>query len=167
MPAPVVSTVVLEGLAFWERFGDGGNVLDARARSSATDAFVNRFPLYAPEFLEFQITFALSNDSKIVALAGCSPSDQRHPRSIGLSYVAVDPNYRNQGYSSVLCKAIVDYMKTKGLKSLDCSGYSQLGHERLRPVLQRVTSEAGIRLKDKDAVEYSHCADRYTRPTSR
>jgi len=151
--AQAIQTEVFEGLAFWDRYGDGAHHVGARARSVTPEALVNRFPLFAPEFLEFQVTFVVSVGTKIVALAGCAP-DLRMPGRLGLSYVTVNTDYRGRGYGSMLCKAITEYMRLNEFKTLDCSGYSELGLERLRPVLLRVTKDAWIRMKDKNSVEY-------------
>lgn len=143
---------IFPGLSFWHKYGDGSDVLTARGQAGPESLFT-RFSLFAPEFLEFSTTFAIAQEGKVVALAGCTLVDTRS-KSIGLQYVEVDEATRGVGLSSKLCKAIFDFMPTQGIKRLDCSGYSKIGHERLRHVLLREAAEHNLRLKDRDCVEY-------------
>lgn len=137
------------GLSFWDKYGEGANPLDVRENKDPL-ALVNMFKLFAPEFLEFGITFVGLVDGEIVALAGTT---NIQALSVGIQYVVVGNLYRDKKYSSKLCNSMFTYLAEKGVKKVECSDYSTLGHERLRHVLRREALSNKIRLIDKDLIK--------------
>lgn len=147
------------GLTFWDAHGDGTPVLEARTLAGE-GSLIHRFEFFSPEFLEFGLTFALSDDDgRIVGLAGCTLPDEAGS-SIGLAYVSVDPSMRGRRFASVLCTDIARYMQEHAIRTLQCSGYTSSGHERLRHVFQRELGQRNLILEDEDCVEYHRNSER-------
>ena len=138
------------GFSFWDKYGDGSNPLGA-SKNKDPLALVNRFGIFAPEFLKFGTTFAGLVDGEVVVLAG---STNVLSRSVGLQYVSVRNDRRDNGYSSKLCKAMFAYLASIGVNKIECSGYSKVGHQRLRHVLHREALSQSCRLIGKDHIEY-------------
>lgn len=148
-----------EGMKVWSRHGDGRDPLDCR-RNAGADALVKRFPLFSPEFLDDAVTFTLSllpghqtPISKVVAMAGLL-KEQRSPNLMHLCFVNVDADHWGEGHGTLLCKSLLAQLTQYGIQRLACTGYSESGLQRLRPVLLRETEALGMTFKDKARIEY-------------
>ena len=139
---------VFHGMAFLDRYRDQEAAL---AQSNPQQLMTSRLRYYAPQFLSNQVTFALELDGKVVAIAGCEQATQAD--TLWLCYVAVDEGYRGRKLSTQLIERIAQYVRDRGYRTLECSGYSTSGLQRLRPVLQRTAQ--GFFLKDTSHVDYS------------
>jgi GNAT superfamily N-acetyltransferase len=94
--------------------------------------------------------FSIEEDHRVVAIAeaiNAVDDDPQPPRLLTLSYVSVDEQYRSKGYASALVAAIVTYMKSQDMTTLNSSYYTDLGSRYLKPVLRKIVAE-GILLQE-------------------
>lgn len=143
----MTDVLIFEGRTLLDRYREQEHRL---ARHSPGELMTARLRYFSPALLDNQVTFVLERDNKAVALAGCEAAPTGEV--LWLCYVSVDPFYRDQGLSSRLLEHIADYVRSKQFRMLDCSGYSPVGLERLRPVLLR--NAVGFSLRDRPVAEY-------------
>ncbi|MEC4720527.1 GNAT family N-acetyltransferase [Noviherbaspirillum sp. CPCC 100848] len=122
----------LAGNAFMARYGAG----EAKCiRESPAEAMTTRLQYFSTVLFGGELFFGIELGDRIVALACCL--DNLEPDALTLSYLSVDPEYKNRKLATRLVTAIRDFVKDNGLVALDVSGYSAWGQLYLQHLLRR------------------------------
>jgi GNAT superfamily N-acetyltransferase len=122
----------LDGNAFMARYGAG----EAKnIRESPAESMTTRLQYFSMVLFGGEIFFGIERADRIVALACCLQNLE--PDALTLSYLSVDPEYKNRKLATRLVMAIRDYVKDSGLEALDVSGYSAWGQLYLQHLLRR------------------------------
>jgi ribosomal protein S18 acetylase RimI-like enzyme len=122
----------LDGNAFMARYGAG----EAKnIRESPAESMTTRLQYFSTVLFGGEIFFGIERADRIVALACCLQNLE--PDALTLSYISVDPEYKNRKLATRLVVAIRDYVKYSGLEALDVSGYSAWGQLYLQHMLRR------------------------------
>ncbi len=87
-------------------------------------------------------------DGVVAGLAKLRQSSD-DPRVFCISFVSVDPYYQGRGYVRLLAKEIVSFAKAHGI-TLKATSYSQVGHERLKPLASRLMKDYDVPFIDTD-----------------
>lgn len=146
----MIEVKVWAGHEFW----DARSKLEAELEVSLPEkALRKRIRYFAPEFLDNQVTFSIEVDGVVAGLAGFEPAPTHG--ILWLCYVCLDVLHQGQKLSSKLLAFAMDWAAAQNYRVVNCSGYSKLGLERLRPVLLRESARVGLTLSDRPVVEYN------------
>lgn len=122
----------LDGNAFMARYGAG----EAKyIRESPAESMTTRLQYFSTVLFGGEIFFGIEHADRIVALACCL--ENLEPDALTLSYLSVDPRYKNRKMATRLVISIRDYVQESGLNALDVSGYSAWGQLYLQHLLRR------------------------------
>jgi GNAT superfamily N-acetyltransferase len=83
-------------------------------------------------------------EGKVVGLSELE-QDPKNAQNFWIKFVSVDPTYQGKGYASLLLKKIFQFAKENGY-TLGPSFYSEQGLEKLKRVIERLSSETGVNL---------------------
>lgn len=74
--------------------------------------------------------------------------DEKH---VSISYLSIDKNYRNKGYSKLMIKELVSTCKKEGF-SLGSSSWTHLGNQRIRDNIKKECKLQGVEFYDNDNI---------------
>jgi tRNA nucleotidyltransferase/poly(A) polymerase len=108
------------------------------------------------EKYEQRIFFVVLFDNKnIIGLSKLAESPYQH-NLFWIQYLSISEEYQNQHHTRKMIEIMVKFCKQNNF-SLETSGYSKKGWERIRDVLHNFTEELGVELIDKkDKPQYEN-----------
>lgn len=86
---------------------------------------------------------------KVVGLSELE-QDPKNTQNFWIKFVSVDPVYQGKGYASKLLRQIFQFAKDNGY-TLEPSYYSEQGLEKLKSVIEKLSTETGVNILNQHA----------------
>lgn len=95
--------------------------------------------------------FSLVREGDLIVGLGELEKDPFKDKNYWVKFLSVDPRYQEKGYASRLAKEIFQFAKQAGV-SLEASVYSEIGHQKLKPLFKKLADESSVVFIDNDRV---------------
>lgn len=83
---------------------------------------------------------------RIIGICCVNPNTLKGPNAIGIGYIDVHADYRNQGVGKLLVRALMQYAQKSG-KAVYPGFYEPMGELYIKHVIERIANEYGVEVR--------------------
>lgn len=147
-----IRTSMISGEDLFQRISNGENrVQDKRflpIDKGGSFEFFNPDILENDQMFRNERKFAIVEEENMIVALSKIINNPRRKDSLMVTFISVDPLFRDKGYGSKLVKEIFNYAQSNN-KTLEFSGYTEIGNLKIMPVVKRCSLETLVSVVDR------------------